>query len=168
MFGGTRKNKKGKGLGSRSTKDVEMKISQSLISKKKNTTKKKDDLKKKLKKVIDDQIKISLIKPSFKSILAGDLYKYFYSRHPPGPYHLFETTKEFYAGKEIPLHIFTRDSKNGELCQKIRETIGLLTQDLITLQSIPEVASKISIPSLDDDMSKLILNFGIQDNKSKT
>lgn len=162
MKGNTRKLK-GKGPRSHLARSAKSKIDTIMTDIKPSTTIKKTR-KKKIEKHINDivqkQLDVKLERPKFKSILAGELYKYFFSQTNLGPFRLFDNLKNQYKGRSIPIAFF-QGPFHKETCEKVKNTIKMLEEDLKLLEKLPEDASSKVIPTDEDDISKLLvsLNF---------
>ena len=169
MKGGTRKTRRIKGRGKevarseptrrQPIRDTKIKDVPMFSSKAATLNASRRSRKQKVKNVIKNILKkneIRLDKPLFSSILAGDLYKYFYSKETEtGPYNLFINSIEQYRGRSIPATIFeTHYHKN--MIEKLKGTILLLQADLKTLENIPNQASSKTIPSIEDDLSGML------------
>lgn len=162
MKGGTKKLKlKGRGPRSHLARSAKSITDAKMTDIKPSTTIKKTR-KKKIEKDINDivqkQLDFKLERPKFKSILAGELYKYFFSQTNLGPSKLFDNLKNQYKGRTIPIAFF-QGSFHQETCKKVRDTINMLEEDLKLLEKIPEDASSKVIPTNEDDISKLLENL---------
>ena len=166
MKGGTKKLKlKGTGARSHLARSAKSKTDTIMTDIKPSTTFKKTTIKKTRKKIEKDindivqkQLDFKLERPKFKSILAGELYKYFFSQTNLGPFRIFDNLKNQYKGQSIPIAFF-QGPFHKETCEKVKNTIKILEEDLKLLEKIPEDASSKVIPTNEDDISKLLENL---------
>ena len=162
----TKKNKKkGKGRSeriARQQKDTVMSDLRSApttkaIQKKQTSTKKKKDYKKELRSIIDKKIKIDIPKPKFESLIAGELYKFFY-RDQHGLYQIFHNFIEDFRGRNIPISMFKTDKYN-EIVRLIEEHQKKIQNDLLAIKKFPEELYKINIPEVEDELAGLFTSL---------
>lgn len=107
------------------------------------------------RKAIQDHIKLDIEKPNFKSLFAGQLYKFFY-RDENGPYQTFKKNKDNFEGKKITIDKFKNHDYNN-MIKSLKENIDNLDKDLKHLEESVIKISNIQIPRpIDDELSKLL------------
>lgn len=167
MKGGTRKLRKGRGPTTRTHLSRSAKTKTDAIMhdiKPVATIKKtKKKIEKDINNIVEKQLDFKLERPKFKSILAGELYKYFFSQTNLGPFKLFDKLKNDFKGQTIPISFF-EGTFHKETCEKVKNTIKLLQEDLELLEKIPKDASSKLIPTNEDDISKLLGNFSLAEH----
>lgn len=160
MKGGTRKliKRKGKGRITRALRPRPMDVVKvEVVPKKTGTSRgvgkkssKQNPTLKRIRKAVEDNIRIRIERPEFKSRFKAELYKFFFNDEK-GPYQIFHELKKKYQGATIPIN----ELKNKDYTNMIT----LLHEDLKHLEESIEKLSEIKIPrTIDDDLSKL---FGL-------
>lgn len=134
----------------------EVRSAPSGIQKKQASTKKKD-YKKQLKSIIENKIKINIPKPNFESLIAGELYKFFY-REQFGLYQMFHSLREDFRGRRIPSYMF-KTPKYNEIMKLLEDHQKKIQSDLEEIKKLPDEFARIDIPNVEDDLSNLFTSL---------